>query len=294
VGRMARCLAAACLLGLSFAAGPAGSSGAGPVSSARVLAVQVIVPGQSGASAGSVSAPPDGVALGGGFAYPDDGSAVSIGSLSGKATALGSGSGSSAAATVTAGSVSLFGGEITADAVTGAAHALARAGGGSGDFSGAGVSNLVALGQPVGSAPGSIALADWGTLSVLSGSVSPGSAAGAPSYQESTTALVVQVNAAHGSLPAGSEILIGYAEAAAQGTNPAPPAPPPVTTAPPTTTASPPSPPAPPPPPAVTTAPTETTPAPAASRPRAPSARKPAAPKQARPLKPPEPAEASA
>ena len=59
----------------------AGSIGAGAQSaaaggSARAYAIKVVVPGQPGATAGSVAAPPDAVALGAGFAYPADGSVV--------------------------------------------------------------------------------------------------------------------------------------------------------------------------------------------------------------------------
>src|SRR5438093_1386480 len=49
--------------------------------SARAFAVQVAVPGQSGGSAASVSAPPDGVGVGGSFSYPADGSVVRAGSV---------------------------------------------------------------------------------------------------------------------------------------------------------------------------------------------------------------------
>jgi hypothetical protein len=250
-----RLQAAALLLGLALAGATAGASSSAsvPPSSARALAVQVISAAGSGGSAGAVSAPPDAVAFGG-FVYPDDGSVASVGSVTAKASAVSTKNGSSASASASAGAISLFGGEITADAVVGAAHASASPSGGSGDFSAASVSNLVALGQAVGTSPGTqVSLADWGSLTVNSQSVVPGSVQGAPSYQESMTALVVHLTADHGGLAAGSEIQIGYAQAAAQGTTPIPPPPPPTTTA-----ASPP----PPPPPTTTTGPSPPAPKP--------------------------------
>ena len=271
-----------------------------PASSARAVAVEV-VSATGGGSAGAVSAPPDASALGA-FAYPDDGSVVSVGSLASRASAGGSKDGSAASATAEANSVSLFGGEITADAVVGAASASATAAGGSGDFSSAGVSNLVALGQAVDSAPGThVALADWGYADVLSEAVTPGTAEGAPSYQGSMTALSVHLTGDHGGLPAGSTILIGYVQASAAGANPAPPPPPPTTatttsTATTTTTA---------PPPRTSTTTTTSAPAPEPRTTTSPSVQRPSAsapkarpkpkpkPKPARTPKPPEPAEAA-
>jgi hypothetical protein len=256
------------------------------------VAVQVVSP-SGGATAGAASAPPN-AATSGSFAYPGDGSIASVGSLTATTTAAGTSKGSSATATAGANSISLFGGEITADAVVGAANVSATPAGGSGDFSGAGVSNLVALGQGVSSAPGThVSLADWGYADVLSEAVTPGSVQGAPSYAESMTALAVHLTLDHGGLPAGSSILIGYAQASAEGTHPVPPAPPATTTT---------SPPPPPPPPPTTTAisppPPPSPPAPtttAAQKPKAPSPAKPPAakPKPVKTPKAPEPPEAA-
>jgi murein DD-endopeptidase MepM/ murein hydrolase activator NlpD len=229
---MARRLAGSALLLGLLAAGVVGaSSGASvPVSSARAIAVQVIVPGQSGAVAGAVSAPPDASASTG-FAYPADGSAVSAGSASAKASATSASTGSAASASATISSISLFRGEVTVGAVIASAHASATPAGASGDFSGAGVANLVVLGQSVGTAPGTrVALGDWGYADALVQSVTPGSVSGAPSYQQVMTGLAVHLTAEHGGLPAGTTILLGHAEVAAQGANPAPPPPPPATT----------------------------------------------------------------
>lgn len=217
---------------LILAAGAGGSVAApAPVSSARAVAIQVIVPGQGGAFAGSISAPPSGAVSGDGFAYPADAPVVSTGALSARASSSSAKLGSSASAAAEVSSVSIFGGEITAATVSAGASATATATAGTGDFPAAGVTGLVALGQTVAASPGShVALGDWGYADVLAQSPTPGSISGAPSYQGAMTALAISLTTDHGGLPAGSRILIGYAEVAALGTNPVPPPPPPPTT----------------------------------------------------------------
>ena len=112
----------------------------------------------------------------------------------------------------------MFGGEITATRVIAQAHAEARAGAAKGDISGSAVTNLVALGQPV---TGNAAqLADWGSLTTVAGGASGSPATG---YRGSVTALEVRLTAEHGGLPAGTTILVGYAEVAAQAAPPEPP-----------------------------------------------------------------------
>jgi murein DD-endopeptidase MepM/ murein hydrolase activator NlpD len=136
--------------------------------------------------------------------------------------------------------LSLFGGEITADGVSGRAIATAGGSGAAGDLSGSGVSNLVVLGQPVQPAPNlRVALADWGTLILLAQGVDQSAPAGAKGWRGFVTALDVHLDAAHGGLPAGTEIVVGYAEAAAMTaptTTATTTAPPPTTTAPETVT----------------------------------------------------------
>src|SRR5207245_5515343 len=98
----------------------------------------------------------------------------------------------------------------TADAVAARASAGGGVSGGSASFDGAAVTNLVALGQPVGTAPGTrVQLGDWGSLSVLLQDAPP--AAGSPPRSQATlTAIDVHLDADHGGLPAGSEIVVGY------------------------------------------------------------------------------------
>ncbi|MBD0337933.1 MAG: M23 family metallopeptidase [Thermoleophilia bacterium] len=212
----------------------AGSIGAGaqPAAaggSARAYAIKVVVPGQPGATAGSVVAPPDAVALGAGFAYPADGSVVSSGALAASAsTGVGAAS-ASAGASSEVQSLSLFGGEITASTVVSRASAEATSRGAGGDLSGASVSGLVVLGQAIeGPAPGTrITLGDWGYLLVLA----QGAAPAANGYRGFVTSLELHLSVDHGGLPAGSAIYVGFAEASVAALPPAErPARPPATT----------------------------------------------------------------
>jgi hypothetical protein len=92
------------------------SAGAGSApGAAQAIAVEVVEPGQAPVVGGVAKAPPDATAFGGSFADPGDGSIASAASTSSSASV--DGSASNAAARIS--TLSLFGGEITADAVTG-------------------------------------------------------------------------------------------------------------------------------------------------------------------------------
>src|SRR5205814_7542960 len=86
------------------------------------------------------------------------------------------------------------------------------------DSSGSSVTGLVALGQSVSG--GTVALGDWGSLTALAGGGSGSAAAG---YHGSITALEIRLTAEHVGLPAGTTILVGYAEVAAQAAAAPPP-----------------------------------------------------------------------
>jgi murein DD-endopeptidase MepM/ murein hydrolase activator NlpD len=215
-------LACACL---AVAIGPAGAAppAKAPGAAARAFAFKVVVPGQDGAATPVLAAPNDQVSFLDGFQYPGDGSAVSAGSIS---VGVGTTSGETATATASAdvAALSLFRGEITADGLAGRAKAAAGANAAVGDFTGSTVTNLVVLGQPVTPGPNvRVALGDWGYALTLAQATDDAAPKGARGHKGSVTALIVHLNVDHGSLPAGSEIHIGYAEAAAQ-TAPAPPA----------------------------------------------------------------------
>jgi murein DD-endopeptidase MepM/ murein hydrolase activator NlpD len=203
------------LLLLTAAAADAGSqrsqaSGA----TARAFAIHVVVPNAPGAATPTVSAPEDAVAFSGAFDYNH---VVTSGSANASAAAQ-PGPSASATASAEVSDLSLFGGEVTASSVVAQAHAEARLGAAKGNISGSTVTNLVAFGQPV--TGNALQLGDWGSLTTVAGG-----ATGTPEtgYRGSVTALEVRLTADHGGLPAGTTILVGYAEVAAQAAPPEPP-----------------------------------------------------------------------
>ncbi len=205
------------------AAGAAGHGAQAAEATARAQAISVLAPGQAGGATPAISAPGDQVQFSGGFAYGTDpttgASIVTAGSANASVSAA-PGAVSQANASAEVSGLSIFNGEITAASIVAQAHADARAGGGAGNVNGSTVSGLVALGQAV--APGaSVALADWGSLTAVSGGVSGSATSG---YRGSVTGLQIQLSAEHGGLPAGTTIVIGYAEVAAQAAPPPPPA----------------------------------------------------------------------
>jgi murein DD-endopeptidase MepM/ murein hydrolase activator NlpD len=213
--RLTIVVALAGLLVLVSGTGGAGGAGSTAGASARAVAIRVIVPGQSGAEAGSISSPPYHAAFGSSFAYPGDGSAVTTGPLNASASSD-SGSSGTAAATSEVQSLSIFGGEITASSIKGAARGSTRGRAASGDFSGATISGLTVLGSAAGAAPnGRVGLADWGYLVTLEQGTDS-SAGGTQGFHGFVTALAIHLTAPHGGLPAGSEIQVGYAEASVQ------------------------------------------------------------------------------
>jgi murein DD-endopeptidase MepM/ murein hydrolase activator NlpD len=206
------------LAAASADAGWQGSASAG--ATARAQAIRIAVPGASGGATPTVSAPNDQVLFSGGFSYGEDPTSHTPLVTTGSANASASASTdveASATASAEVNNLNIFNGEITASGVVAQAHATARAGAAKGDSSGSGVSGLVALGQAVSA--GTVQLADWGSLSVLAGSGSGSASAG---YHGSITALEIRLTAEHAGLPAGTTILIGYAEVAAQAAPPAP------------------------------------------------------------------------
>jgi murein DD-endopeptidase MepM/ murein hydrolase activator NlpD len=202
----------AALLLLTAAAADAGwqqarASGA----TARAYAIRVVVPDLPGAETPTVSAPDDSVVFSGSFDYNK---LVTSGSANASASAV-AGPAANATASAEVNDLSLFGGEITAKSVVAQAHAEARAGAAKGDISGSAVTNLVAFGQPVTGS--SAQLADWGSVTTVAGGASGSPATG---YRGSVTALEIRLTAEHGGLPAGTTVLVGYAEVAAQAAPP--------------------------------------------------------------------------
>jgi murein DD-endopeptidase MepM/ murein hydrolase activator NlpD len=211
VKRPALLVALLAVLALTGSSGAPSATGSGSPS-AEAFGISVSVPGQGGATGGAVSAPPDAVGVGGSFAYPADGSIAQAGSVSSSVTAA-SGGTTTASASVQVSGISLFGGEITVGSVTARSSAKASGGGASGENGGSGVSGLVVLGQPVS---GSAAYGSWGSVSVLSQSASPFSSPGRKGFHSTVTALVVHLSADHGGAPAGTDIVVGYTDVAAE------------------------------------------------------------------------------
>jgi murein DD-endopeptidase MepM/ murein hydrolase activator NlpD len=200
----------------SASAGATGSDAQASGATARAYGVEVIVPGQPQAGTPTVTAPPDAVLFTGSFDYNG---LVTTGSANASVSAV-PGTQASATASAELASLSVFNGEITASSIVAHVHATARAGAATGDITGSSVTGLVALGRPVASGA-TVTLADWGTLSTVQGGVSGSAVAG---YRGNVTALEIRLTADHGGLPAGTAILVGYAEVAVQASAP-PPAP---------------------------------------------------------------------
>jgi len=201
--RLLAALVLACL-GVVFVAGSAAAppTSGGGSTTANGYAVAVIGPD------GSTIAATQG---GGGFAYPADGSIISIGST------LTSLSADPAAGTAYARSelsdISIFGGEITVSSLQAAVSATPTAT----DFADSAITNLIALGQSV-SAPSAnlgLSLLDWGTLSVLRESTSTGTGL-IPSSGGSASALVIHLDSDHLGVLRNTTIIIGHVEASAQ------------------------------------------------------------------------------
>jgi murein DD-endopeptidase MepM/ murein hydrolase activator NlpD len=203
-------------LGVALLLAVAGSAGAAPQqpsSIARAFAIQVAVPGHGGASAASVSAPPDAVGVGGSFAFPGDGSVISAGSVTSGAFA----SNGTASASAEVSGISLFRGEVTIANVTARTRASANKSASSADPSGSGVSGLVVQGQGVSVGPGSrVAIGDWAHAVALQQGTNSLDKADSKGARAFASALHVRVTADHNGIPAGTEVIIGYAEASAQ------------------------------------------------------------------------------
>jgi murein DD-endopeptidase MepM/ murein hydrolase activator NlpD len=211
------------LLVMLLAIGSAGAEGPSSTPGATATAWGIHISPAGGTSAGTttvVSPPPPAPAVEA-FAYPTDGSVVRATSSTASAvTTVLTNAGAKAESVVTG--ISIFNGEITADAVTARASAGTGPSGAGGNLNGSAVTNLVALGQPVSS--GRVALADWGQLTVGGQAVDSSAPDGAKGYRTFVTEVDIHLTADHGGLPANSEIQIGYADAAAQTAPPPAPA----------------------------------------------------------------------
>ena len=131
--------------GSAEAQGPASAPGA----AASAWAVKVTPATGTGGGTPAVASPPNATpALGGAFSFPSDGSILTAQSTTASAVTKVERNAAALADSVTT-SISIFGGEITADAVTARASAGTGPSGAGGNANGSGVANLKVGGQPV-------------------------------------------------------------------------------------------------------------------------------------------------
>jgi Peptidase family M23 len=202
------------VLATLVAGSTAGAASSGATSSARAFGVRVLVPGNGTATAGSISSPPHAAASLVSWSYASG--AVSVGEISAGTQATRSDGRSVGRAFTSVGSVSLFDGEIAASSVDlrAVSHATARVAGG--DLADSSVSGLTVLGTPVSpGVNGRVPLADWGYAVLLEQAVVRQNTSTLRGHRGFVTGIHVHLTAAHGGLPAGTEIFVGYAEAAA-------------------------------------------------------------------------------
>jgi murein DD-endopeptidase MepM/ murein hydrolase activator NlpD len=206
-------LLAAVTLAVVAAVAAAAPPPRGAVTEASAAIVTITVPGQAPVVLGGVEWPTTTAAEVQSFSYPADGSVVTTG-LSRANVSVQPGGAAVSQATAQTAALSLFGGAVLAGQVTAFASAGAGSRSAGADVERSAVLGLRVLGQDVPSTPGSVALADWGTLDVLSQDT--GARRGSePAAQGTVVALRVLLSAAHGGLPAGTEIVIGSAAATA-------------------------------------------------------------------------------
>jgi murein DD-endopeptidase MepM/ murein hydrolase activator NlpD len=218
-------IAVAVVAGLAFAAlAAAAPPPRSAETGANAFLLRITIPGQDTVLIGGLEWPTSTTADVQSFQYPADGSIVSVG-RSRAAVFASPGAAAATQSFAEAIVVSLFNGEIVAGKVTASVSAGASARSAGAATNASEVQGLRALGQDVPSAAGSVSLEDWGTLTVLS-SDSGSRKTGPPGAQATVTALRVRVDAAHGGLPAGSEIVIGNAQAISVADLSAPPPPP--------------------------------------------------------------------
>ncbi len=206
---------------------------------AKAYAVAILPPnGATPTVVSAASAPPGQTAPRSPYSYPSDGSVVSVSLTSSSADARWGGASSTANATASLAGVSLFGGEVTAATVVAHVSAAAAPSDASGDYSDTKVLGLTVLGAEVAATPGTqVPLADWGTLTVLGESASPSETKGMPGFHVAATGLQVHLLLDHAGLTAGTDVLLGSADASVQAGTPASLAPA-TTTAPKTTTST--------------------------------------------------------
>ncbi len=200
-----------------LALGSAGAEGTAsqPAAAATATAIRILQPGQSDIVESSVSAPPSSApAAGQTYAYPADGSVISAQStLATATTSTGATATATAESDIT--SVSLFGGAVTADAVTAKAEAATTASGADGNDGGSTVVGLLVGGKPLAAGVKTVHL-PMGTMTIGQSTTDTTAPAGASAYHGTVVELDITLTQPYGALPVGSELQIGAAAASAQ------------------------------------------------------------------------------
>jgi murein DD-endopeptidase MepM/ murein hydrolase activator NlpD len=212
VGLRGLALASVVLLSLTAQAGAESGQQSEPLSGGIAYGVKVLLPNQAPIVAGYVDATATSAAAPVSFSYPEDGSIVRAQSVAARSWAARV----NAQARSDLRAVSLFGGEITMDAVV--ARTLASSRTGEESFAGTAITNLTVLGQAVAPAPDlRVPIGDWGHLTLLQerSQLAEGGA-----VRGWVTVLDVSLDADHAALPIGTRILVGYAEASASSPKP--------------------------------------------------------------------------
>jgi murein DD-endopeptidase MepM/ murein hydrolase activator NlpD len=186
-----------------------------PGASASAFAIEVTVSGRGVFGTAKAVAPPDAVVQAAPFAYPDDGSVVKVSSASAFASATITGAATGTSSAELSG-VSIFAGEISVEHLVAATQATATGSEATSGIDPTEVDGATYLKQPISlAANGKVTLGDWGYMQTLVQTVSEGDP-GTVGKRQSIRVLDIHVVADHGGLPAGSEIVIGGADAFAQ------------------------------------------------------------------------------
>jgi murein DD-endopeptidase MepM/ murein hydrolase activator NlpD len=180
--------------------------------SARALAVRVVFPDGREDVLADAEAPPARLAESGGLEYGDG--VIVTGAVWSRARAVADARGT-ARAGATLRTVSLFDGEIAVGAISTRAAADASRRRTRGALVGSWLAGVTIFGEPVRATPNArVVLADWGYVVLLEESIVR-EQQGRVGRRISVSALHVHLTVEHGGLPAGTDIFVGYAEAAA-------------------------------------------------------------------------------
>ncbi len=215
IGRI--CVGLGFLAAAVSAGSPAFAAPAKPQATGNAYAIRVLLPDGAEEVLALAEAPPATYVSSAGLVYGEG--VITTGAVWTRSrTVLGAEPSSTAGATVR--TVSLFGGEITAGAVSTKAEARIESGRAQGGLRGSWVAEVIVLGQSVRATPNlRVPLADWGYAVLLEQAVirEAGRQIGRRTF---VSGLHIHLTADHGGLPAGTEIVVGYAEAAVRAPRP--------------------------------------------------------------------------